>query len=209
MSDEIIFHHNPQSRSRMVHWMLEEVGAPYRVELMKWETQDAKSPEYLAINPMGKIPAIQHRGVVVTETPAIIAYLADAFPQAGLAPARDAPERGPYFRWLFFGAGCIEPAMLDAMTQRGAPSNKMAAGYGSYEDVVGTLRKVLAQTRFVAGERFTAADLYLAAELGFMGMFGAPGIKGDPVLDAYVVRCTDRDAYRRVNAEAPAASSPA
>ena len=194
--DEVIFYHNPQSRSSMTHWMLEEVGAPYRVVPMNWETNDAKSPDFLEINPMGKIPAIQHRGVTVTETPAIIAYLADAFPDAGLAPAAGSPERGPYYRWLFFGIGCVEPAMLDKLTQRPDPENKRAAGYGSYDDVLNTLRGELSKADYLVGGRFTATDLYIAAELRFMGMFGSPGVKGDPVFDAYVARCTDRDAFR-------------
>ena len=206
MSDEIVFYHNPQSRSQMVHWMLEEVGAPYRAHLMKWETQDAKTPEFLAINPMGKIPVIQHRGATVTETAAIIAYLADAFPQAGLAPEPGSPERGSYYRWLFFAAGCVEPALLDAMSPRGAPANSRAAGYGSYDAVVDTLRQVLGARAWVAGERFSAADLYVAAELGFMSLFGAPRIKGDAVFEAYLARCTDREGYRRANA-GPVASA--
>ena len=205
MSDEIVFHHNPQSRSRMVHWMLEEVGAPYRVQLVRWEPQDAKTPEFLAINPMGKIPVIQHRGRTVTETAAIIAYLADAFPHAGLAPDPTSPERGPYYRWLFFGAGCVEPALLDAMSRRSAPENSRAAGYGSYDTVVDTLLQVLGAREWVAGDRFSAADLYLASELGFMGLFGAPRIKGDAVFEAYLARCTDREGYRRANAEPVAA----
>lgn len=197
--DEVVLYYNPQSRAAMARWALEEVGAPYRLQALNWDTQDNRKPEFLAINPMGKIPTIQHRGVVVTETAAIIAYLADAFPMAGLAPDRGSPERGPYYRWLFFGAGCIEPAMLDAMTKRGDPQNKVAAGYGSYDDVVGVLRSEIAKADYLVGGRFTAADLYISAELGFMGMFGAPGIKGDPVLDAYVARCQARPAFARAN----------
>lgn len=196
-ADEVIFYHNPRSRSTMTHWMLEEVGAPYRIVDMPWEAQAHKQPAYLAINPMGKLPAIQHRGVTVTETGAIIAYLADAFPQAGLAPAAESPQRGPYYRWLFFAAGCIEPAMLDVMTQRSEPANKMAAGYGSYDDVLGVLRSEIAKSDYLVGDRFTAADLYVAAELNFMALFGAPGVKGDPVLDAYVARCIARPGYQR------------
>ena len=197
--DEVVLYYNPQSRARMARWMLEEVGAPYRIELIQWETQDNRKPEFLALNPMGKLPTIEHRGVVVTETAAIIAYLADAFPEAGLAPEQGSPERGPYYRWLFFGSGCIEPAMLDAMGKRGDPANKVAAGYGSYGDVVNTLRSELAKADYLVGGRFTAADLYIAAELGFMAMFGAPGIKGDPVFDAYVARCQSRPAFARAN----------
>ena len=203
--DEVIFYHNPQSRSSMTHWMLEEVEAPYRVVAMDWAKGDHKSAEFLAINPMGKIPAIQHRGVTVTETPAIIAYLADAFPQAGLAPAPGAAERGAYYRWLFFGIGCIEPAMLDKLTNRPDPENKRAAGYGSYDDVLNALRGELAKGDYLVAGRFSAADLYIAAELTFMAMFGAPGVKGDPVFDPYVARCTDRPGFRKAMAPPPAA----
>lgn len=199
MTDEIIFYHNPQSRSSMAHWMLEEVGAAYRVMPIDWAKADHKAPAYLAINPMGKIPAIVHDGVVVTETAAIIAYLADAFPGAGLMPPAGSPQRGAVYRWLFFGAGCVEPAMLDTLSKRAPPENKMAAGYGSYEDVLATLKGALEKTPYLTGDTFTAADLYVGSSLNWMGMFGAPGIKGDPMFDAYVARCIDRPAYRRAN----------
>jgi glutathione S-transferase len=117
MTDEIVFHHNPMSRGRIVHWMLEEVGAPYRIVLHSFDRREHKTPAYLAINPMGKIPAIEHRGIVVTEAAAICAYLADAVPAAGLAPAVDDPARGPYLRWMFFGAGCLEAALVDRMLE--------------------------------------------------------------------------------------------
>jgi glutathione S-transferase len=106
MTDTIAFYHNPQSRGRIVHWMLEEANAPYEIKVLDFEKKEHKSPEYLAINPMGKIPAIVHRGTVITECAGICAYLADAFPAAGLAPKLDDPQRGTYLRWLFFGAGC-------------------------------------------------------------------------------------------------------
>jgi glutathione S-transferase len=109
MPDELIFYTNPQSRGRIVRWMLEEVGQPYRTELLNYGTT-MKAPEYLTVNPMGKVPALRHGDTVVTETAAICAYLADAFPEAGLAPAPGDRLRGPYFRWLFFAAGPIEAA---------------------------------------------------------------------------------------------------
>lgn len=118
MSDEIVFYHNPQSRAVMTHWMLEEVGVPYRIVPIDLQKGGHKAPDFLKINPMGKIPAIIHRGVTVTETAAIIAYLADAFPAAGLAPATDDPARGTWLRWLVFGAGCFEPALVDRLMQR-------------------------------------------------------------------------------------------
>ncbi|MDB5418447.1 MAG: glutathione S-transferase, partial [Phenylobacterium sp.] len=112
MSDELIFFTNPQSRGRIVRWMLEELGQPYRTELLDYASS-MKAPEYLAINPMGKVPAIRHGDTVVTEAGAICAYLADAFPQAGLAPPLGDKRRGPYFRWMFFTAGPLEAAITD------------------------------------------------------------------------------------------------
>ena len=134
MADEIVFYSSPMSRGRIVHWMLEEVGVPYRFEVVNLESGDHKKPSFLAVNPMGKVPAIAHRGVVVTECAAICAYLADAFPGAKLAPATDSPARGTYYRWLFFGAACVEAAVIDRMMSRPAPSRPGALGYGSYEE---------------------------------------------------------------------------
>ena len=201
MSDEIVFYHNPRTRAAMAHWMLEEVGATYRIAPIDLQAGDGRTPEFLAINPMGKIPALTHRGVTVTETAAILAYLADTFPQARLAPEPTSPERGAYYRWLVFGAAAFEPAALDVMMKRPEADGTMA-GWGSYERVMSTLKAEIAKSDWLAGDRFSAADLYIASQLNWTGMFGAPGIKGDPVLDAYVARCTDRDAYRRVNAAA-------
>ncbi len=198
MADEIVFYHNPRSRAQIAHWMLEEVGAAYRIHPIDFDKGEHKTPQFLAINPMGKLPTIVHRGTVVTETAAIIAYLADAFPGAGLAPRNDDPARGAYFRWLFFGAGCIEPALIDVMLKRPPVEAKMALGYGSYDDVVAVLRKALSPGPYLLGDRFTAADVYVGSELNWAMMFGAPGLKGEPVIDDYVARLTTRPAYRRV-----------
>src|SRR4030095_11890258 len=130
MADTLVFYTNPMSRGRIVHWMLEEVGAPYRMEILSFDKNEHKAPAYLAINPMGKVPTIVHRGVVVTEAAAICAYLADAFPKAGLAPALDDPARGTYLRWMFFGAGCLEPALVDQMLNRPQTERRGGRGYG-------------------------------------------------------------------------------
>jgi glutathione S-transferase len=143
VTDKITFYHNPQSRGRIVHWMLEEANAPYEVKVVDFQLQEHKAPEYLAINPMGKIPAIVHRGTVVTESAAICAYLADVFPAAELAPAPNDPKRGSYLRWLFFGAGCVEPAVIDRLFSRPPPSRPAAMGYGNYDDTINTLEKAL------------------------------------------------------------------
>ena len=200
MTDEIVFYHNPQSRSQMVRWMIEEAGAPHRVVPIDFAKNEHKAPAFLALNPMGKLPTIEHRGTVVTETAAIIAYLADTFPQAGLAPAPGEPARGAYYRWLFFGAGCFEPALLDKMMKRPEVERKSAVGWGSYDDVLATLKKALATGPYLLGEKFTAADLYIGSELNFAVMFGAPGLKGEPVIDAYLARLAARPAFQRAMA---------
>ena len=196
MSDEVIFYHNPRSRAQMAHWMLEEVGAPYRIVPIDFEKGENRTPEFLAINPMGKLPTIVHRGVTVTETAAIIGYLADAFPAAGLAPALDDPARGTWFRWLVFGASAFEPALLDTMMKR-PEAQRASVGYGSYDDVLGALETMLEPGPWILGERFSAADVYVGAELGWAASFGAPGIAERPKLTGYIERAKARPAYQR------------
>jgi glutathione S-transferase len=196
MSDEIVFYYNPRSRAQMVHWMLEEVGAPYDKVLIDLEKGEHKTPEFLARNPMGKLPTIVHKGVVVTETAAIIAYLADAFPEANLAPATDDPRRGAYYRWLFFGGSCFEPAMIDTMMQR-PPVRKGMAGWGDFDDVKATLKTALSAGPYLLGDQFTAADVYIGAELSWAMMFGAPGLKEEPVFTDYTGRMQTRPAFQR------------
>jgi glutathione S-transferase len=199
MTEEIVFYHNSQSRAQMAHWMLEEVGASYKTVLIDFAKGENKTPEFLAINPMGKLPTIVHRGVVVTETAAIIAYLADAFPAAELAPPVGDPSRGAYYRWLFFGAGCIEPALLDKMMNRPPVERKSTVGWGSYEDVVAALKTALAKGPYLLGERFTAADVYVGAQIRWAMMFGAPGLKGETVFEDYVARLSARPAAKRTS----------
>jgi glutathione S-transferase len=195
MSDPIVFYTNPMSRGRIVHWMLEEVGAPYRIELLSFEKGEHKSPAYLKVNPMGKVPAIVHRGTVVTEAAAICTYLADAFPEAGLAPRTDEPARGTYLRWLFFGAACIEGALVDRMLSRPAPTRTAALGYGSYEDVLQAVELAIAPGPYILGERFSAADVYLGAQLGW-GMT-VKALEPRPSFQAYVGRITQRPGWQR------------
>ena len=202
MTEEMVFYHNPRSRSQMAHWMLEEAGAPYRIVPVDFEKGEHKTPAFLALNPMGKLPTIVDRGTVVTETAAIIAYLADAFPKAGLAPPVGDPARCTYYRWLFFGAGCFEPALLDTMLKRPPPERKMAVGWGSYEDVLTTLKTALAKGPYLLGDTFSAADVYVGSELRWAMMFGAPGLKGEKVFDDYVARLATRPALQRVTAAA-------
>lgn len=194
MAKDLVFYTNPQSRAVVVHWMLEEVGCPYRIEVLEFGAP-MKSPEYLAINPMGKVPAIRHGETVVTETPAICAYLADAFPEAGLAPAP--ADRGDYYRWLFFTAGCVEPALSnhaagwDPVTLEDARS----FGYGSYQAVIDTLAKALDGRRYIAGDRFSAADVYLGAMVNWGMMTG--GIEKRPEFQAYCENLVNRPAALR------------
>jgi glutathione S-transferase len=202
MSDEIVFYYNPMSRARIVHWMLEEIGAPYRVEVIRLDHGEHKKAPFLAINPMGKLPALVHRGVAVTETAAILAYLADAFPKAELAPELTSSARGTYYRWLFFGAGCVEPAIMDRMLSRPAPEKPTAMGYGTYEDTVSVLEKALSPGPFLLGERFSAADVYIASQIGFGMMTKA--LDPRPAFGAYLARTSERPAYKRANEQAEA-----
>ena len=199
MSATIEFYTNPMSRGRTVHWMLEELEVPYEVHLLDFGKAEHKAPHFLRINPMGKVPTIVHRGTVVTECAAIVAYLADAFPQAGLAPAFDDLKRGTYLRWLFFAAGCLEPAVIDKMLARPIAEKKSALAYGSFEDAVGALDAALLPGPFILGERFSAADIYFTAQLGFGQMVKALTLS--PTQTAYIERCTARPAYRRFEAK--------
>jgi glutathione S-transferase len=193
MSDELVFYTNPMSRGRIVRWMLEEVGAPYRTEILDYASS-LKAPPYLAINPMGKIPAIVHNGMVVTECAAICAYLADAFPQAGLAPPTT--ERGPYYRWMFFAAGPVEAASTNkSMGFEVTPEGQRMAGYGNLGMVVDALEGAVSKSDYIAGEKFTAADVYVGAQIGWGMQFG--WLEKRPAFEAYSARVSQRPAAIR------------
>ena len=195
MTLPLTFYTHPMSRGRIVRWMLEEVGQPYRTELLDFGTS-MKGPEFLAINPMGKVPALRHGETVITEAAAICAYLADAFPDAGLAPASGSVDRGAYYRWLFFAAGPLEAAVAaKSMGFDAAGDQTRSAGWGDYATVVEVLERALADLEFVAGARFTAADLYLSSHVGW-GMF-TKTLPETPVFQAYVTRCQSRPAHQR------------
>ena len=164
--EEIVFYSNPMSRGRIVRWMLEEIGQPYRTVVLDYGTT-MKAPEYLAINPMGKVPAVTWRGVAVTECAAICAWLADAFPGADLAPALDDPARGTYLRWMFFAAGPLEAAVTAKALGLLAPADKaMMAGYGNFEQVVDALEAVVSGSGpWLLGDRFSALDVYLGSQI--------------------------------------------
>ena len=195
MSDELVFYTNPMSRGRIVRWMLEEVGQPYRTELLDYAST-MKAPEYLAINPMGKVPALRHGDTVISECAAICAYLADAFPAAGLAPPHTDRARAPYYRWMFFAAGPLEAAWTNqVMGFTVPPDRERMSGYGNLAMVLSTLEGGVSRSPYIAGDAFTAADVYVGSQLGFGLQFGM--IEKRPAFVDYVERLTTRAAAIR------------
>jgi glutathione S-transferase len=193
MSKELVFYTNPMSRGRIVRWMLEEVGAPYRTEILDYE-KGLKSADYLAVNPMGKVPAIKHGDTVITEGAAICAYLADAFPDAGLAPPL--ADRGDYYRWLFFAAGPVEAAVTSrTLGFEPKPEQRRMAGFGCLDDVVNTLEKAVEGRDYIAGDRFSAADVYVGSQIGWGMQFGS--IEKRPAFEAYWEKVGNRPAAIR------------
>jgi glutathione S-transferase len=192
---ELTFYTNPQSRGQTIRWMLEEIGEPYETVILEYGTT-MKAEPYLSINPMGKVPAIVHDGKVVTEVAAICCYLADAFPQAGLAP--DPKDRADYYRWIFFTSGPVEAAFTaKAMGWEVPPERQGMAGFGNYDTAMATLEQALTGKTYIAGDRFTAADLFVGAMVNFMLHFKL--LDPRPALTDYAKRMTDRDAYRRAS----------
>jgi glutathione S-transferase len=204
MSDELVFYTNPQSRGRIVRWMLEETGQPYRTEVLGFTTS-MKAPEYLAINPMGKVPALRHGDVTVTEAAAICAYLADAFPQAKLAPPPGDRLRAPYYRWMFFGAGPIEAAISNKALGFQVPAAREGMmGYGTFERAMKVMEDTLAGCDYLVGNSFSAADVYIGSQITLGLMFKI--LDQRPAFERYMERLTSRPAYARARAldEAPA-----
>lgn len=188
---------NPQSRGRVVRWMLEEIGQPYDVKIMTFGG-DIKSPEYLKLNPMGKVPTLTHKGTVITEVAAICAYLAEQFPDAGLAPALDSPERGSYHRWLFFVAGPFEMASTaKAYDWEITDESAEAIGCGRIQDTLDAIEQTLAKQPYLCGDQFTTADLMMASYIGWQTMMKV--LEPNPVFSQYVERCEDRAAAKRAN----------
>ena len=190
---ELAFYTNPMSRGQITRWMLEEVGADYEQVILGY-ADTMKAPDYLAVNPMGKVPAIVHRGQVVTEGAAICAYLAEAFPEAELAPRAD--ERAAYYRWLFFAAGPIESAVTNkSLGWEPNPEQQRMAGYGSYDTVVDVLDREIAGKAFVCGDRFTAADVYFGSQIIWGTQFGS--LPPRDSFNDYVARLTAREPYQK------------
>lgn len=189
---KIDFYTNPMSRGQIARWALHEAGAEYNQHLLDYGTT-MKGPEYLAINPMGKVPAIVHDGKVVTECAAICAYLADAFPEAGLQP--NINERADYYRWMFFAAGPVESAITNRHLQwEPTEDQQKMAGYGSYEHAIDSLKGALAGRDYICGARFTAADIYVGSQVDWGLQFGT--LPTNAAFEAYAERLRTRDAYK-------------
>jgi glutathione S-transferase len=196
--NELTYYTNPQSRGRIAHWMLEETGVEYKTVWLEYGPQ-MKANEYLAINPMGKVPALKDGDLVITEAPAICAYLADRFPEKKLAPPVNDPARGTYYRWLFFAAGPLEMAAMTKALDWQVPEGKnRLVGFGCYEDALNALEKALAPGPYICGEQFTAADVYVGSALGWGMMFGT--IEKRPAFEAYTRHLFARPAFQRASA---------
>jgi glutathione S-transferase len=194
---ELTFYYVPRSRAGIVFWMLEELGVSYRIEQLSFKKGTNKSASYLAINPMGKVPAIKHGETIVTEAAACCCYLADAFPEAGLAPPIGDPRRGPYLRWLFFSPSCIEPAMTaKAFKFPEVPASTV--GYGDFDTVMKVLAQAVSQGKYLLGDQFTAADVVLGSTIHYGMSFGV--IPRLPEFEAYAGRLLERPALQFIQA---------
>lgn len=197
MADKLTFYTNPQSRGRIITWMLEEVGQPYETVVLGYGTS-MKDADYLSINPMGKVPAIKHGDTVVTEAAAICAYLADAFPQANLAPPVSSKLRAPYYRWMFFAAGPLEASVSNKSMGWEAPAERERMfGYGNHQRVQDVLEHAVANGPYILGDQFSAADVYVGSHIGFGMNFG--GIDKRPAFESYFQRISSRPASLRAN----------
>ncbi|WP_075214963.1 glutathione S-transferase family protein [Mongoliimonas terrestris] len=205
MTDTLVLYTNPMSRGRIARWMLEETGVDYRTEIVPFGPP-MKTDAYRATNPLGKVPAIVHGDAVVTECAAICAYLADAFPDAGLAPAPSA--RADYYRWLFFAAGPLEQAIVNrALGVEVPPERRGMVGYGSFATMMDTLEMAVTRHAFVAGDRFSAADVYVGSHILWGLGFGS--IEARPAFEAYGARMKERPAHQRATALDDAATTAA
>jgi glutathione S-transferase len=196
MSD-LVFYTNPQSRGRIAHWMLEEVGESYETVWLEYGT-GTKSPAFLAINPMGKIPALRDGDAVITETAAICAYLADRFPEKNLIPPLGAPARAAFYRWLFFAAGPLEMSVTAKSLDWPVPETRSRMlGFGSHQDTLHALELALMPGPFICGEQFNAADVYVGSSIAWGMLFGT--IEKRPVFEEYVARINARPAAQRAH----------
>lgn len=190
--------HAAQSRSASALWMLEEIGEPYDIKIHRFDDGSMRTPEYLAINPMGKVPALKHGDAVITESAAICCYLADEFPKAKMNIPVGDPRRGPYLKWLFFGPSCFEPAIIDKMLKR-EPGDRGAIGWGNMDLVLDTISKAIEKGPFLFGDQFTAADLIIGGGLRWGMMMKTVVFR--PEFTAYAKRVGDRPAAKRASAK--------
>ena len=196
---KLTLYHAAPSRSSVTRWMLEEIGEPYDIKLLHLAEGDQQKPDYLAINPMGKVPTLQHGDIVITETAAICTYLADAFPKAGLSVPIGDPRRGVYLKWLFFGPGCLEPAVIDRAAPRKEEPRRAMLGYGDFDTVMNVLAKAVEKGPWLLGEQFTAADVIIGANLRFGMMFKM--IPERKEFSDYAARIAARPAAQRAEAK--------
>jgi glutathione S-transferase len=195
---KVTLYHSPNTRSSGALILLEELGAPYELHVLNMKAGEQRRPDYVAINPMGKVPALKHGDALVTEQVAIFLYLGDLFPEAGLTPPIGDPLRGPYLRWLVYYAACFEPAVIDRATQRG-PAPLAMSPYGDYDTMLKTLTDQLEKGPYLLGERFSAADILWGSALGWTTMFKL--VPELPVIMSYVERVGSRPSVAKVKAK--------
>jgi glutathione S-transferase len=196
---KLTLYHAAPSRSSITRWMLEEVGEPYDIHLLNLGTGDNRKPDYLAINPMGKVPALKHGDTVITEAAAICAYLADEFPRAKLNVPIGTPRRGVYLKWLFFGPSCIEAAIMDRTFPRKEEARRAALGYGDFDTAMDVTAKAVAKGPYLMGDQFTAADVIIGSTLRWGMMFKM--VPERPEFTAYTNRLATRPALQRAEAK--------
>ncbi len=194
----LTLHHIAPSRSSIVLWMLEEIGEPFELHVLNMKKGENRQPDYLAINPMGKVPALVHNGTVITEVAAICCHLADAFPRADLNIPIGQPLRGPYLKWLFFSPGALEPAIMDRAYRRAEEAPRAALGYGDYDTTMDVVARAVTPGPFLMGDKFTAADVVIGSTLRWGVVFKLIPERKEFV--DYVARFVDRPAAKRATA---------
>jgi glutathione S-transferase len=196
---KLTLYHAAPSRSSIPLWLLEEIGEPYDLHILSLKNGDNRQPDYLAVNPMGKVPALKHGNTVITESAAICTYLADEFPRAGLNVPVGDPRRGAYLKWLFFGPSCIEPAIMDRAFPRQGEAQRSALGYGDFDTTMDVVAKAVGHGPYILGEQLTAADVVIGSTLRWGMMFKL--IPERPEFTAYVARLAQRPALQRAEAK--------
>ena len=202
--EPIILYYAPNTRATGVRILLEELRAPYELKVLNFKAGEHRQPDYLAVNPMGKVPAVRHGDGLVTEQGAIFTFLADLFPEKGLAPPTKHPLRGPYLRWMFFYGSCVEPAVMDRFLQRPEAPQAMSP-YGTYDAVVETILKQLETGPYLFGDRYTAADVLWGTALSWLTMFKL--VPEEQAIMAYIKRHQARPSVQKIQAEDAALSA--